>query len=38
MVDYINRLSYGASFMHLWNEWYLIMVDELWNLFLDSVC
>ena len=38
MVDYINRFSYVEPFLYLWDEDYLVMVDDISDTFLDSVC
>jgi hypothetical protein len=37
MVDYIVGFSYGDLSLHLWDEAYLITVDDLFNMFLYSV-
>jgi hypothetical protein len=37
-VDYIDRLSYIEPSLHLWGEAYLIIVDDVFDVFLDSVC
>jgi hypothetical protein len=31
MVDYIDRFSYVEPSMHFWNEAYLIMVDDIFD-------
>ena len=38
MVDYIDGLSYVEQFLHLWDEDYLVMVDDFSDVFLDLVC
>ncbi|KAL6087657.1 hypothetical protein STEG23_030583, partial [Scotinomys teguina] len=38
MVDYIDRFSYVEPWLHLWDEAYLIIVDDIFEVFLDSVC
>lgn len=38
MVDYINRFSYVEPFLYLWDEDNLVMVDDIFDMFLDSVC
>ena len=37
MVDYIERFSYIEPSLHLWDEVDLIMVNDLFNVILDSV-
>ena len=37
MVDYIERFSYIEPSLHLWDEVHLIMVNDLFNVILDSV-
>jgi hypothetical protein len=37
-VDYIDGFSYSAPSLHPWNEAYLVMVDHIFNVFLDSIC
>jgi hypothetical protein len=37
-VDYINGFSYVELSLHPWDETYLIMVDDAFDAFLDSVC
>ncbi|ERE73383.1 hypothetical protein H671_5g14271, partial [Cricetulus griseus] len=37
MVDYIDGFSYVEPSSHLWDEAYLIMVDDFSDMFLDSV-
>ena len=38
MVDYIYLFMYVVPLLHLWDEAYLIMVDDPFSVFLDSVC
>ena len=38
MVDYIDRFLYVKLFLCLWNEAYLVMVDDFSDMFLDLVC
>jgi hypothetical protein len=38
MVDYTERFSYAEPSLPLWDEAYLIMVDNPFDVFLDSVC
>ena len=38
MVDYIDRFSYVEPSLHLWDEVYLITLDDFSDVFLDSVC
>ena len=38
MVDYIDGFSYVELSLHLWDEAYLIMVDDFSDMFLDSIC
>ncbi|KAL6038859.1 hypothetical protein STEG23_032590 [Scotinomys teguina] len=35
MVDYIDRFSYVELSFHLWDEVYLVMVDDFFDVFLD---
>jgi hypothetical protein len=37
IVDYINGLSYIKPTLHPWDEAYLIMVNDGFDVFLDSV-
>jgi hypothetical protein len=37
MVDYIYWFYVKLS-LHLWDEVYLVMVDDFFGVFLDSVC
>ena len=38
MVDYIDRFSYVEPSLPLWDEADLIMVDDGFHVFLDSIC
>ncbi|KAL6045000.1 hypothetical protein STEG23_012813 [Scotinomys teguina] len=38
IVYYIDRLSYVESSLHLWDKANLIMVDNVFDVFLDSTC
>ena len=38
MVDYIYRFVYDEPALHPWDEAYLIVVDKLVDVLLDSVC
>ena len=38
VVDYVYRLVYVEPAMHPQDEAYLIMVDKLFDVLLDSVC
>jgi hypothetical protein len=37
-VDYIDGFPYIEPSLHLWDEAYLIMMGDHFNVFLDSVC
>ena len=37
MVKYIGEFSYVELSLHPWDEAYLIMVDDVFDVFLDSV-
>jgi hypothetical protein len=37
MVDYTDRILYVELFLNLWNEAYLITMDSLFDVFLNSV-
>jgi hypothetical protein len=37
-MDYIDGLFYSEPTLHPWNKVYLIMVDDGFDMFLDSVC
>ena len=38
IVGYIDGFLYIEPIMHCWNEAYLIMVDDHFDVFLDLVC
>ena len=38
MVKYTDRFSYPEPSLHLWDEAYLVMVEDFSDIFLDSVC
>ena len=38
MMDYIDGFSYIEPSLHPWVEIYLIMVDDVFDVFLDLVC
>ena len=38
VVDYVYRLVYVVPVLHPWNEAYLIMMDKLFDVLLQSVC
>ncbi|KAK7799982.1 hypothetical protein U0070_003128 [Myodes glareolus] len=38
MMDYIDRFAYVEPSLHLWDEAYLIIMNDFSNVFLDSVC
>jgi hypothetical protein len=38
IVDYINRFSYVEPTLYPWDEAYLIVVNDGFDVFLDSVC
>ena len=38
IVDYIDGFLYIEPSLHHWNEAYLIMMDDPFDVFLDSVC
>ena len=38
MVDYVNTFSYVEPFLYLWDEANLVMVDDIFDMFLDLVC
>ena len=38
IVDYVDGLPYIKTSLHPWNDTYLIMVDDRFDVFLDSVC
>jgi hypothetical protein len=37
-MDYIDGFSYIQLSLHPWDEAYLIMVNDVFDVFLDSVC
>jgi hypothetical protein len=37
IVDYVDGFSYIESSQHPWDETYLIMMDDHFDVFLDSV-
>lgn len=37
MVDYVYQFMCVEQFLHLWDETYLIRVDDLVDVFLDSI-
>ena len=38
IMDYIDVITYIEPSLHLWDEAYLIMMDDHFDVFLDSVC
>jgi hypothetical protein len=38
IVDYIDGFTYIEPSLHPWDEAYLIMMDDHFDVFLDSVC
>jgi hypothetical protein len=38
VVDYIDRFPYIKSSLHPWDEAYLVIMDDHFDVFLDSVC
>ena len=38
IVDYINGFLYIKATLHLWDEAYLIRVNDSFDVFLDLVC
>jgi hypothetical protein len=38
VVDYIYQLIYIETFLYLWDEAYLTMVDDLFYAFFYSIC
>jgi hypothetical protein len=38
IVDYVNGFSYVESTLHPWDEAYLILVNDGFDMFLDLVC
>jgi hypothetical protein len=37
-VDYVSGFLFVAPTLHPWDEAYMIMVDDGFDMFLDSVC
>jgi hypothetical protein len=37
-VDHVNGFPYIKPALHPWDEAYLIMIDDRFDVFLDSVC
>jgi hypothetical protein len=37
IVDYVDRFPYIEPSLHPWNEAYLVMMDDRFDVFLDSV-
>jgi hypothetical protein len=37
-VDYVDGFPYIKPSLHPWDEAYLVMMDDHFNVFLDSVC
>jgi hypothetical protein len=38
IVDYVDEFPYTEPSLHPWNEAYLIMVNDRFAVFLDSIC
>ena len=38
IVDYVDGLLYIKLYLHPWNEAYLIMIYDRFDVFLDTVC
>jgi hypothetical protein len=38
IVDYIDGFPYIKPSLHPWDEAYLVMMDDRFDVFLDSVC
>jgi hypothetical protein len=38
IVDYVDRFPYIEPSLQPWDEAYLAMMDDYFNVFLDSVC
>jgi len=38
IVDYVDGFQYIKPSLHPWDEAYLIMMDDHFDVFLDSVC
>ena len=37
IVDYVDRFPYIKLSLHSWDEAYLVMIDDCFDVFLDSV-
>jgi hypothetical protein len=38
LMDYFDRFLYIEKSLHPWDEAYLIMVDDIFDVFLYSIC
>ena len=38
MLDYVNEFPYVGPSLHPWNEAFLLMMDDCFDVFLDLVC
>lgn len=38
LVYYNDRISYVEALLHIWDEAHLIMVDDLFDVYLNSIC
>ena len=38
VVDYVYRFAYVEPALHPWNEAYMIMMDKLFDVLLQSIC
>ena len=38
LIDYIDGFPYIKPSLHHWDEAYLVMIDDRFDVFLDSVC
>ena len=38
IMDYVDVFPYIIPSLHLWDEAYLVMMDDRFDVFLDSVC
>jgi hypothetical protein len=38
IVDYVDGFPYIKPSLHPWDEAYLVMMDDCFDVFLDSVC
>jgi len=38
IADYIDGFSYIEPSLHPWDEAYLVMVNDCFDMFLDSIC